>query len=267
MNYYTRLPGAAVVDSRQAWLARRCAGKRVLHLGCVDAGLLEERYRRGELVHQQLAATADELWGVDIDAEGIAFLRNKGFQNLFAGDVCALDAVEGLRGQRFDVVVASEVVEHLLNPGLLLSGIREHMAPERSELLITVPSAFRPDTLLWLLRGVEYVHPDHNYWFSYRTATNLVVKSGFEVAEVLVYSFQPRSIWPGGGASRDAGPRHSGAGPHRPRPSRIARLRHRFLPYLRSLPWRLLIAALYRRTPFWGDGLIVVARLPAAAAS
>jgi hypothetical protein len=33
------------------------------------------------------------------------------------------------------------------------------------------------------------------------------------------------------------------------------------LKYLKALPKRLLVSYLYSKTPFWGDGLIIVATL------
>jgi len=264
MNPYIQLPKVPVVHGRQELILAKCRGKRVLHLGCVDAGLLRERFEAGELMHQKLAGVAGELWGVDIDEEGISFLRGQGFDNLVTGDICELDKIGGVQDRDFDVIVASEVVEHLLNPGLFLNSVKMIMAPRRTELIVTVPNAFRVGTLLSLLRGVEYVHPDHNYWFSYHTATNLLRKCGFDIAEVLVYSFQDAGLR----SSRPAGVRANGshggedeAGPQ-PGPAHLPR---RALAYLRSLPRRLLVSALYRTSAFWGDGIIVVARVPGQA--
>jgi len=33
---------------RDTWICRVCSGKKVLHLGCVDAPLLEEKARTGD---------------------------------------------------------------------------------------------------------------------------------------------------------------------------------------------------------------------------
>ncbi len=259
MNPYVRLPKVPIVNDRQALILDRCRGKRVLHLGCVDAGLLYERFQRQELMHQRLAVIASDLWGVDIDLEGISFLRSHGFDKLSVGDICKLEKIEALQGQSFDVVVASEVIEHLDNPGMFLKSVKSLMIPNETELIISVPNAFRIDTLTWLLRGVEYVHPDHNYWFSYHTATNLVQKNGFEIKEVYVYSFQRLEILP------DVSTLFS----KRRKEDRIAEfdttsdsysisILGRAFSYLRSFPKALLMNLLYKRTCFWGDGIIIV---------
>ncbi len=85
MNPYIRLPKVQVVNGRQELIVNRCRDKKVLHLGCVDVGLLSERFPSGGLLHQQLAAVAGELWGVDIDTDGVSFLRSQGFNNLVVG--------------------------------------------------------------------------------------------------------------------------------------------------------------------------------------
>lgn len=190
MNPYIRLPKVPIVTGRQSFVISRCKGKKVLHLGCVDKGLLYERFSSGELLHQKLAEVSSELWGIDIDEDGISFLRSKGFNNLIVGDVCNLDKIPDLQEHIFDVIVASEIIEHLMNPGLFLEAVKKFMRPGHTELIVTVPNAFRLSTLIQLLHGVEYIHPDHNYWFSYATVTNLLKKAGFEIREVYVYSFE-----------------------------------------------------------------------------
>ncbi len=261
MNPYIRLPKVPTVHGRQEFILARCRDKRVLHLGCVDAGLLHERFQRGELMHQELTRVASELWGIDIDSEGISFLRSKGFDNVGVGDICELDRIEELQQKSFDAIVASEVIEHLLNPGLFLNSVKAVMIPGKTELIVTVPNAFRVGTLLSLLRGVEYVHPDHNYWFSYHTVTNLLRKCGFEVAQVLVYSFQTSRMPVGRaqGARGNGNQRNQDESELHPTPPY---LHHRALAYLRSLPRRLVVSVLYKTTAFWGDGIIIVARVP-----
>jgi SAM-dependent methyltransferase len=267
MNPYIRLPKVCVLRGRYDFILERCRGKRVLHVGCVDSGQLAERFRRGELIHQRLAVSAGELWGVDIDAEGISFLRDNGFENLIVGDASEIDQIEVLTKRDFDIVLASEIIEHLQNPGQFLRNIRAVMRPNRTELIATVPNAHRIDTLFWLLRGIEYVHPDHNYWFSYQTATNLLGKSGLKVEEVYVYSFRPHRIIP----DFVKGILTKGDQSHEPPPGRPAKLPEASLSgiplvreglrYIGSFPVRVLLSLLYRRTAFFGDGIILVAKV------
>ena len=261
MNPYIRLPNVPIVTGRQDLIIDKCKDKCVLHLGCVDSGLLYERFERGELMHQKLSGVAKEIWGIDIDADGISYLRSKGFDNLIIGDISNLAPLETLRQRSFDVVVASEVIEHLQNPGQFLHSIKSLMKPEKTELIITVPNAFRIDNLIWMFRGVEYVHPDHNYWFSYHTATNLLKKNNFEISQVYVYTLQSTGIFRANNRlvleKKNATTCKGKIGKT---PSRSMSFPKIVLSCLRSLPKRLLAYFLLRRTPFWGDGIIIITK-------
>ena len=70
MRFTSPLPSAKVVD-RESFILSRCHGARVLHLGCVDSGLLEERLSCGNLLHAALAKASRDLWGIDLDAAGL----------------------------------------------------------------------------------------------------------------------------------------------------------------------------------------------------
>lgn len=265
MNPYTPLPDAPLLRGRQEFVLNACRGKRVLHLGCVDAGLTLERFQHGELMHQKLDLVASELWGVDVDAGGMAFLRQHGFEHLLTVDIslpdnASVEAMRLLHAKDFDVILATEVLEHLPNPANFLAAVQRLMTPGHTQFIVTVPNAFRVDTLLWMWRGVEYVHPDHNYWFSYATITALMGKAGFVIQSVYPYSFQSSQVLPNkvrrlfrpSKARTDV---QSAAAPRAPAAPRQKSPG----AYFKSLPKRLLVAALYRRTPFWGDGLLVVA--------
>jgi SAM-dependent methyltransferase len=212
-------------------------------------------------MHQKLHAVANDLWGIDINAEGIEFLKGKGFTNLFVSDASELHLVKEWQDVTFDVIVTSEVVEHLLNPGLFLQSVKQLMKPGHTELIITVPNAFRIDTLIWLLRGIEFNHPDHNYWFSYLTITNLVRKNGLVIRDLYVYSFQSRlSGWK---RIKDYRGQNNESQPSTGKQTGISQrsIWHLIFSYFKSIPKRALVSYLYKKSPFWGDGLIVVSGL------
>lgn len=69
-----------------------------------------------------------------MDEEGLKKLRSDGY------NVRLMDA-ESLRlGEKFDVVIAGEIIEHLPNPGRFLERARAHLA-DGGELIVTVPNA------------------------------------------------------------------------------------------------------------------------------
>jgi SAM-dependent methyltransferase len=247
MNPRTALPAAPIVGRRIDYLVELCTNKRILHLGCVDAGLLAERIDSGAHLHLRLGSVTRDLFGIDIDPEGIAALRRMGFDRLAVGDICEAGTLDALDPQDFDIVLASEVLEHLSDPGRFLRSLHGWMAGSTAELVVTVPNAFRIATLLDLWKGVELVHPDHNYWFSYVTIRNVLEKSGFGVESIALYTNESIAIVPVA-LKRLRGSIDASSPPEGVR------------TYLRRLPRRLLARTLLRRTPFWADGVIAAAR-------
>jgi 2-polyprenyl-3-methyl-5-hydroxy-6-metoxy-1,4-benzoquinol methylase len=262
MNPFIQLPKVPVIYGRVDLILERCRGKRVLHLGCVDTGLINERLKGGELMHQKLAVVSNGLWGVDINPEGISLLREEGFNNLIIGDICHLDQIELLGENTFDVIVASEVMEHLQNPGLFLEGVKTLMRPGETELILTVPNAFRIDTFLRLFRRVEFIHPDHYYWFSYYTLTHFLQKKGFEIENVYVYSFQRIPRLSAGIRNRSqAKSANEQRGPIGKMFSCAILFVKRLGNFIRSILKSFMIGFLLKINPFFGDGIIIVARV------
>ena len=233
---------------------------------------MHERFQTGELLHQKLDAVCDALWGIDIDSDGIAFLKEKGFTNLHVADITDEGSLAALKTQIFDVVVLSEVIEHLPNVGLALDALKSIAAPAFTEFLISVPNAFSVSALAGLLENTELVHSDHNCYFSHVTFSNTLRKAGYEVAERFLYSFQSREVLPPT-ARPEAVLRNPGEStPQQSSPLFQPSLKHvywNFRSKLRNRPttraWirRTVLKFLFRRSLYWSEGLMYVCRIPA----
>jgi len=176
--------GRPKVVSRIPEILRRCAGRKILHLGCADAPYTLDRGDR--LLHKLLAEVtpAEKLWGVDLDEKGVGFLREMGFDKILHGDCESL--AEELLAERFDIILAGEIIEHVGNPVNFLSSIRGVMA-DNSELMLTTVNATGVKGFTHALTGVEKVHPDHNYYFSYHTLRQLFTKVDLDCREIYYY--------------------------------------------------------------------------------
>jgi len=176
-----KLKGHYIPD-RNAWIMDRCAGKKVLHLGCTDWPMTKDRLEKGELLHQKLAGVCSLLVGVDPDGEGVAEIRKLMPEHAF--DVCKAEKMmgnAGLTGTSWDVILAADVIEHVSNLGTALDSIASLMQP-CTKLLITTPSAFSLKRFVaWSLGNKEHVHPDHCYYFSPSTLTQLLNRSGLKL--------------------------------------------------------------------------------------
>lgn len=183
-----RLARTPPVD-RRTYILDACRDLRVLHLGCVDYPFLHERMVSGDLLHAAIDSVAAELWGVDLDHDGIETLRAAGFAHLYEANIEQLDDAH-LTG-RFDVIVAGEIVEHLTSPGAFLRQVPRLLAPG-GKLLVTVPSAQSIRLAANALRRVEVVHPDHKAYFSPHTLTELLASNALTVTDLRPYWVKPR---------------------------------------------------------------------------
>jgi 2-polyprenyl-3-methyl-5-hydroxy-6-metoxy-1,4-benzoquinol methylase len=106
---------------------------RALEVGCGVGGIT-----------LPLGTLGAQVTGVDLDADDVAELRDRaarlGLSNVeaFVGDAYAFESAE-----RFDVAIASEVFEHLRDPGRLAGVLARHLSPG-GLLLVTTPNGYGP---------------------------------------------------------------------------------------------------------------------------
>lgn len=186
MDFRHPLPRCECVADRQRLILEYCRNKTVLHLGCVESGNVQASYACGSLLHLQLLNVAKRVIGVDIDLEGIEFLRERGMEDLFCADLELVDLRD--IAEQVEVVIAGEILEHLLNPGIVLENIGKLLANSNGLLIVTVPNAFSIRHFLSVLfQNIELVMPDHNFWFSRATLSSLLRRTGFEAVKWYTY--------------------------------------------------------------------------------
>ena len=178
------LPKARYV-SRIDYLAERAAGRRVIHVGFVDAGFQEMQEATGTWLHQHLADQATELVGIDIDEVGVEVARAAGF-DAHQADCRDAHAVAALDLEPADVVIAGEIIEHLDDPGSFLSLLHQLVRPG-GELVLTTPNASGLVNGFAAMAGAEVNHPDHVVLFSWRTLTNLAARHGWKHVETATF--------------------------------------------------------------------------------
>jgi cyclopropane fatty-acyl-phospholipid synthase-like methyltransferase len=208
-------------------IKQMCVGKRVLHLGCTNYPYTDNAIASDMLLHFDLEKVASELWGIDADREGIEILERHGAKNIVLGDLESLD--QCLLTDKFDVIVAGEVIEHINNPGLFLNGIKRFM-DERTELIVTTVNAYCAMRFFYYgARGrrgkTEPIHPDHIAHYSYSTLKLLVERHGFRLEHFYFY---------------DLGNEH-----------------RRFVPWYLRLVNDIFVTLV----PQWSDGVIAICRV------
>jgi 2-polyprenyl-3-methyl-5-hydroxy-6-metoxy-1,4-benzoquinol methylase len=128
--------------------------------------------------------------GVELSESAAKFAREERHLDVFSGTVEQATYPEGY----FDTVTLWDVIEHLDNPVSTMAEIRRIMAPGGILLIFTINQEslltatghilYKLSLNKWKhLMGLFYdIH--HNFFFSPRTITSFLKRSGFEVADI-----------------------------------------------------------------------------------
>ena len=178
---------AAGYQSRWDFILKRCAGRSVLHLGCIgetDVSLSEklQAFAAGHGLHTHLVAAAREVVGVDLDSTVVELIRSKlKVENILTGDAEHLEDLA--LGRTFEVVLCGDLIEHLSSPGLMLDGLTSLMGPT-SELIISTPNSFALMANLRFTLGRFRDGNQHVATFSKHNLETLLTRHGFRGTEL-----------------------------------------------------------------------------------
>ncbi|MGW6097126.1 class I SAM-dependent methyltransferase [Streptomyces sp. NPDC055157] len=175
-----RLATGPVAKERDEVLLRLCTGRRVVHVGCADNPLTEERLQDGSILHAQLMKNAAEVLGVDVDHEGIEQLRTHLGGDYLVQDFADSKGAPAVAQFKPDVILAGDVIEHVRDAASFLRGISAQMREvgDGVDLILSTPNGLGAKTLLNTLTGVEMIHPDHVYVFTPASLARLVSDCG-----------------------------------------------------------------------------------------
>ena len=157
-----RVPDLPVVKDRKEYLVSKAKSHVVFDIGCTGP------------ISEAIRGSAARYYGVD---------------KIPTGDTTVLDVDTNPDllplHEDVDIVVLSEVLEHLSNPGDFLKELRAAY-PGRL-VYITVPNA----GACRVKDGLENVNKDHVCWYSYTTLKTLLTRYGYEVLEARWYNGDP----------------------------------------------------------------------------
>lgn len=170
--------------SRLDILASLCAGKRILHIGCVDHApeVVVQKLAKGKWLHKILTESCSVCLGVDISEDGIRYLHESGWSNVMHADITRPPAE--ILDHDWDYIVIPEVLEHIGNPVAFLEGIRSAMQGRATAVIITVPNAFALGNFRMARNGRERINSDHRFWFTPYTLAKVVTDSGFKIDRI-----------------------------------------------------------------------------------
>ncbi len=146
----------------------------VLDVGFFGQGVQETNPNWG---HRLLRERAKEVFGVDLqpyrpaESERVTFYHQESAEN-FSFE------------EKFDVIYAGDLIEHLSNPGLFLATCKKHLGPD-GKLVITTPNCFNLFNLAGkLTRDEPVVNHDHVCYFNKKTIRVLLEKNDFQLDSI-----------------------------------------------------------------------------------
>jgi predicted TPR repeat methyltransferase len=159
----------------------RSGGDRILDIGSGPA-----------LVARYLSANDEKsVTCVDYDQEALDEAAEAGVADTVLADLEAADWEQPLVGKRFDTVVLADVLEHLRDPGALLSTLlQQQLLAEDGQLVVSVPNAGHESVVAELLAGkfrytrTGILDDTHIRWFTLDSLSMLLESRGFIVTEV-----------------------------------------------------------------------------------
>lgn len=171
-------------DSHVVMIKMVGRGKRVLDLGCWN-GDMGAHLRSRNL----------EVVGLEKDAEAAAVAARR-LDSVVTGDVDELDLSEIFGTERFDVIVAGDVLEHLTDPASTLRRLRPLLAHGGS-IVASIPNVAHGSVRLNLLNGdfqytdVGLLDRTHLRFFTRRSMLSLFEDAGFVVVETQTTTIDP----------------------------------------------------------------------------
>lgn len=176
-----------LISDRWEILAALVQGKGVLDIGCVNHEA--DSSSDAEWLHGKMCATAAKILGLDYAREEVDKLRAKGF-NVRVGNAESFSMEE-----RFDVVVAGNLIEHLSNPGNFLEACRKHINPGGC-LALTTDNCYGLRSLKAIfLHDKILPNKEHVLAFEEAVLRQLLVRHGFRVREFYYYNGPYASAW------------------------------------------------------------------------
>lgn len=160
--------------ARYEYIIDQTVGPRVLDIGCV--GQSTHQHHK-DWLHGKLRDRFDHVVGIDRSRKNIEWMKRNGFD-----DVHDMSAEDFDLDQKFDTIVAGELIEHLPNPGKFLDNAKRHLN-DNGRIVITTPYPFSLFYSIWAVLHYPQTcsNEEHACWFCRSTIRELAARSGLVV--------------------------------------------------------------------------------------
>lgn len=148
------------------WLKNLSNAKRVIDVGCGDGGYLS--------IFKNLGC---QVYGTEFDSRTEEICRNKGITMLQGGIMPLLDEFEGQ--EKFDLVIFTEVIEHINNPLDVIENI-SRLLRKGGLMYITTPNFASLERRVLGPQWGMIAYPEHISFYSPKTIDLILRKCGYE---------------------------------------------------------------------------------------
>jgi 2-polyprenyl-3-methyl-5-hydroxy-6-metoxy-1,4-benzoquinol methylase len=157
--------------------------KKVLDCGALQHSLMQIYESKKIWVHSYLMYVCKSVTGIDIEENEVNVLRND-----YDVDIRVMDIEKVSLDEKYDVVFAGEIIEHLSSPGSFLDAIHNNLH-ENSRLIITTPNTFYPGRVFRsLFNNDPKCHEQHVAWYTPRVLRSLLHRHGYKIDEIKYFS-------------------------------------------------------------------------------
>lgn len=166
-------------ESREQFLINVVKDKKIIHLGCLDhVPVIEGKIANNIWLHKNLSEVAQKCIGFDINESGVKYVHDMfGIDNVYCEDIVK-NASQNIINDKWDYIIAGEVLEHISNPVMFLEKIKTNYSGIVEKIVITVPNILCENRLKSAQKGFEIINTDHRYWFTPYTLLKVVCDSG-----------------------------------------------------------------------------------------
>ena len=173
------------IINRDDYLLDECKGKDVLDIGPCEH--TEEYINHENWFFRKEAELAKHLVGVDINQKLCKYAQNLGF-DIRHTDACS----EEFLGQKFDLILACDVIEHVSNIGGLLRFIKNHLTND-GKAIVTTPNPFFYGYFFDVLKkGTSVPNFEHACWISPTCMNELAIREDLNLNQI-TFPIQPSS--------------------------------------------------------------------------
>jgi len=155
-------------------IASLCKNKKVLDLGFVqhDVNMSQQK----DWLHNIIISNAKSVLGIDYLEKEVNYFKKLGYN-------CKVANVENFDlNEKFDCIVAGELIEHLSNIEGFIESCKKHLA-EDGKIIVTTPNVFAFGNIITIFQSLfgikPEVNPEHTCWYDTITLQLIFERFGF----------------------------------------------------------------------------------------